>query len=56
MTVYILILHEYGHDGDQSHVWGVYADQSEAEAEGQRLKQMWNWCDYTVIEGTVIGG
>jgi len=50
MTVYVLMIFP------GNYIEGIYADQSEAEAEGQRLKQMWNWCDYTVIEGTVIGG
>jgi hypothetical protein len=51
MTVYVLMIFS-----GRNYIEGIYADQSEAEAEGQRLKQMWNWCDYTVIEGTVIGG
>lgn len=50
MTVYVLMIFP------GNYIEGIYADQSEAEAEGQRLKQMWNWCDYTVIEGPVIGG
>jgi hypothetical protein len=57
MTVYILILHEYDHDGDQSHVWGVYADQSEAEAAGERLTGRRRlYTHYTVEQEVVIGG
>jgi len=56
MTVYILILHE-SYDGDQSHIWGVYADQSEAEAAGERLTGRRRlYTHYTVEQEIVIGG
>jgi len=54
MFVYILTIHHH-YDDDDYYVWGVYANQAEAEAEGKRIVKKRHWCVYTVEEEVVIG-
>lgn len=54
MFVYILTIHQH-YDDDDYYIWGVYANQSDAETEGKRLVKKRKWTYYTVEEEAVIG-
>lgn len=54
MPVYILtIYHRY--DEDDYYIYGIYANQSDAEAEGKRYVKNRRWCDYAIEEEILIG-
>lgn len=54
MFVYILTIHQHYDDYDH-YIWGIYANQSDAEAEGKRYVKNRRWCDYTIEEEILIG-
>jgi hypothetical protein len=54
MFVYILTIHQH-YDDDDYYIYGVYANQSDAETEGKRLVKKRRWTYYTVEEEIVLG-